>query len=109
MSPSSTVLFCATFFMPESPRWLAVKGRYEQSRSSLIRLRGSGPQAAFVEQEFESIKSSIEREKELSEGVTWFDLFRGADLRRTLLSIACISLQTCTGVSVMPAPACYRS
>lgn len=76
-----------------------VKGRKEAGYRALARFRGNGPQAAYVEQELSIIEAAVEEEKKLSQGVAWLDIFQGSDLRRTLLSIACITIQSCTGVS----------
>lgn len=81
-----------------SPRWLAVKGRKDEALKSLKWLRGNGPAAQFVEEEFEVIAENVALERELSSGNTWKDMWKETDRRRTLLSIACASLFTSTGV-----------
>ena len=53
------VLFIAMFFMPESPRWLASRGRRPQARAVLSRLR----RPAQVDPELADIDRILEREK----------------------------------------------
>lgn len=51
----------ALFFVPESPHWLLVKGRYEEAKRSLAWLRG-WTSLNDIEQEYESIYEVIVRQ-----------------------------------------------
>lgn len=51
--------FLGFLFLPESPRWLLQKGDTQNARLVLSRIRGS----VNVDEEYESIRSSIEEEK----------------------------------------------
>jgi SP family galactose:H+ symporter-like MFS transporter len=50
------VLIVGLFFMPETPRWLALKGRLVEAKASILRLRGAG---ATVDRELEEIDRSV--------------------------------------------------
>lgn len=56
--PAIIQFFCF-MFMPESPRWLISKGRYEDAMQVLHKVRGSG---ANIEAEFEGIKTNCDEE-----------------------------------------------
>lgn len=56
----AVVQFIGFFFLPESPRWLLQKGRSQEARQVLSRIRGG----RSVEREFDAIRSSIEEEDE---------------------------------------------
>lgn len=63
-SVPAVVQFIGFFFLPESPRWLLQKGRSHEARQVLSRIRGG----QSIEQEFDTIRSSIEEEEEESGG-----------------------------------------
>ncbi len=75
--------------MPESPRWLGKRGRYEDARVALARTRGIPRDRIMtdplVTRELEEIKSNVEYEKAFKGG--WIDCFRPKNriLYRTLL------------------------
>lgn len=48
------------FYLPESPRWLVVKGREEQARKVLQRIRGKED----VQDEIDLIKDALEEDKQ---------------------------------------------
>jgi MFS transporter, SP family, galactose:H+ symporter len=50
------VLIVGLFFMPETPRWLALKGRLVEAKASILRLRGTG---ATVDRELAEIDRSV--------------------------------------------------
>ncbi len=77
-------LLVAAFFAPESP-WNAVRrNKIEEARRSLIRLRSTG---TYTEDDIDAtlayIRHTTELEKAETEGATFFDCFRGTNLRRT--------------------------
>jgi SP family galactose:H+ symporter-like MFS transporter len=51
----AVVLLVGLFFMPETPRWLALKGRLAEAKASILFLRGTG---ATVDREIEEIDRS---------------------------------------------------
>lgn len=65
-------------FSPESPRWLAGKGRWEEARMSLARLRGmkDNPQHPLVNDDFREMESSIQEQHSAGQG-TWMECLTG--------------------------------
>ncbi|KAG8174847.1 hypothetical protein JTE90_002393 [Oedothorax gibbosus] len=57
--------FIGFLFMPESPRWLVGKGRYDQAKAVLRRVRGSN---ANIEAEFDAIRANCEEVAREQEG-----------------------------------------
>lgn len=57
-SVPALVQFIGFFFLPESPRWLLQKGRSQEARQVLSRIRGG----RNIDLEYETIRSSIEEE-----------------------------------------------
>ncbi|KAJ9647665.1 hypothetical protein H2204_000295 [Knufia peltigerae] len=78
------------FFVPESPRWLLVHNKPEQAKRALERLRGNSLQPEFLEEEYLEMARGIEEEKELASSSSVFDIFKGTDLRRTIICFGTI-------------------
>lgn len=78
--------FVGFIFMPESPRWLIRRGRYQDAFRILKRIRNS---ESDVTEEFESIKENClasEREQAEFGGTSVFEqIFQNSSLRRALL------------------------
>lgn len=63
-----TFIIIAIFFCPESPRFYISKGKFDEARASLRRVRDSEEQ---VEEEMCFIRQAIEFEKESIDGRYW--------------------------------------
>ncbi|SPO07568.1 related to transporter (major facilitator superfamily) [Cephalotrichum gorgonifer] len=102
--------FCLVmaFVIPESPRWLMLRGRPELARTHLARLRGSKFPTELMEEELTAIGDAIKAEKEM--GLRrWAALqlmFSRAELRRTLLTFAA---GTFHGASGFPFISSYKT
>ncbi|KAK1546668.1 hypothetical protein CPAR01_00635 [Colletotrichum paranaense] len=56
------ISFIGSFFVVESPRWLAILGQPQQALESLIKLRGLPGNHPYVEEEYTHLLNSIEDE-----------------------------------------------
>ncbi|PKS09150.1 hypothetical protein jhhlp_003764 [Lomentospora prolificans] len=92
--------------MPESPRWLAARSRWDEARMSLARLRGlkNDPHNHFVEADFSEMRTILEKEKDVGVG-GWKECIipqrNGIpkQVYRTFLGISLHFLQQWTGVN----------
>ncbi|KIW87473.1 uncharacterized protein Z519_11796 [Cladophialophora bantiana CBS 173.52] len=73
------------FFIPESPRWLLVHNKPEQAERALERLRGNSLAPEFLREEYVEMARGIEEEKELASSASYLDIFKGTNLRRTII------------------------
>ncbi|KAJ5939082.1 Maltose permease MAL61 [Penicillium verhagenii] len=75
------------FFAPESPWWLMRKGRIEDVRKALYRLRAKDSSEAEVEDTIAMMEHTIKIENEMKASSTYWDLFKGENLRRTEITV----------------------
>lgn len=93
-------------FSPESPRWLAGRGQWEEARISLGRLRGMKENLdhALIMDDFKEMQESIEEQRKAGQG-TWLECFTGQPsglpklVYRTFLGIFVHFFQQWTGVN----------
>lgn len=86
-------------FMPESPRWLVDHGRHEEALKSLRFYRKGTFDEVAIQQELEEIK--LAAEKAVRQGKAWniiLELFKGSNLRRTIISVGVTSANAGVGV-----------
>ena len=83
------------FFVPESPWWLARRGRLEEAERSLRRL--ASPRAN-VQATLAVILETDRLEQELEVGGTYWDCFKGVNLRRTEISVGVYCTQVLSGI-----------
>lgn len=72
-----TLLSIGLFWVPESPRWLVNKGRHEEGRKALMRLRGNSMLREDFELEWIEMVRGIEDDKKLARTTGALDMFRG--------------------------------
>ncbi|EAQ85638.1 hypothetical protein CHGG_06891 [Chaetomium globosum CBS 148.51] len=82
------------FFLPESPRFLMSKDKYEEAEAVLIKYHAEGDASSeFVKAEILEIKTTLQIEMENSKR-SWMDLVRTAGMRRRLLIGSLLGLFT---------------
>lgn len=89
-------LFVCTLSLPESPQWLVAKGRIDQARTNLQKLRAFGERG--VQEELRIIKLSEQTERELRADGDFWEIFTRQHLQRTLTAGSFYSLNQISGV-----------
>jgi MFS transporter, SP family, sugar:H+ symporter len=89
-------------FLPETPRYSISKGQYDKAGTSIRRTWGIFD-TARIETGVQDIKKNWVEEPEMLNGTSVMDMFKGADLRLTLIALCIIICQTATGESDEPA------
>ncbi|KAL2152273.1 hypothetical protein VTH82DRAFT_5457 [Thermothelomyces myriococcoides] len=87
-------------FLPDTPRFYVAQERDEQAVRAIRRLRGIRDEAR-LRAEVDDIRSAYLMEREIHAGVHLSDMFKGPDLRRTLLSYGANVAGIATGVTFM--------
>jgi len=95
------VLFFGMTVLPESPRWLASKDRWEDCEQVLILTHGHGdPNSPWVAREFAEIKEWIEIERR-SKQISYLTLFTPRYINRTHIGLFTQIWSQFTGMNVM--------
>lgn len=94
-------LFFALFLLPESPRWLAKKDRWEEAEDVIALVHAKGDKTnAFVISEIQEIKAFCQFERENAD-VTWFDLVKPNMIWRTHIAVFTQFWSQLTGMNVI--------
>lgn len=100
--PFATQLFFIFFlavglpFVPETPWYLARKGKREEAKQSFVKLYGASVDA---EAKLASLEETIaEEDSSRHEEASWAQCFKGVDLTRTMISIGVFVCQHFVGI-----------
>lgn len=94
-------LFVGMMFLPESPRWLARKDRWEECHSVLTLVHGKGDaNSPIVVTEMQEIQDLCEFERQ-NKDVTYMELFKPTMLNRTMIGMFTQIWSQLTGMNVM--------
>ena len=93
-------LFIGILIAPESPWWLVRKGRLEDAKKSLYRLTTKTRQEDFdVDETVAMMVHTTALENKITAGASYWDCFKGVDLRRTEIVCMCWAIQNLSGNS----------
>ncbi|KAJ0122352.1 MFS transporter [Diaporthe amygdali] len=95
------LILAGVIFAPESPWWHVRQGDNQAARRALLRITSKNDPSFDPDETIAMIEHTNELEKSLKAGTTYWDCFKGVDLRRT--EIVCVLWlgQTLTGQNLM--------
>lgn len=91
------VAFGIVAFLEDSPTFFLTRGDDDRAMQSLRRVRG-GYSEVEIEAEFEGLKEQVGLRRE-DVSMPWTHIFKGTDLRRTLLALSIGNMQQLSGIS----------
>jgi SP family general alpha glucoside:H+ symporter-like MFS transporter len=83
------------FLSPESPWWLVRHGRKEEALRSIERLGNDSAEQS--QQTLAMMERTVEIENQMGGAPTLLDLFKGTDLRRTIITCLMYASQNFAG------------
>lgn len=91
------IIACGLFFLKDAPTFYLIKGQDDEAEKSLRRIR-RGYTDTEIESEMRALKAQKAlRQQELE--VPFSELFKGVNLRRTLLAMSVPNLQQLSGIA----------
>ncbi|KAK6341383.1 hypothetical protein TWF696_008460 [Orbilia brochopaga] len=93
-------LFIGICFAPESPWLLVRKGRLEEAKRNLLRLTSLNKETDFdADETVAMMVHTTQLERQATAGASYFDCFRGINLRRTEITCMIWAIQNLSGNS----------
>ncbi|KAI7907082.1 general substrate transporter [Cokeromyces recurvatus] len=104
------LLLIGMFFLPESLRWLASKGRTEEIKKNLIQLRNLPKDHPEIAEELEEITTAAELDRASKSG-KWTEIFERTNRHRLFIGVMLQIFQQWTGSNAINyyAPEIFRS
>ncbi|GAA5864099.1 hypothetical protein JCM8547_005134 [Rhodosporidiobolus lusitaniae] len=96
--PIPIIIGCS--FAPESPWWQVRRGRLDEARKTIHRLRSNATDAE-VEAQIAMMQHTNAFEKSMAEGTSYIDCFKGIDRRRTEVASGVWMIQNLCGSAFM--------
>ncbi|KAL6879603.1 sugar transporter domain-containing protein [Trichoderma longibrachiatum] len=91
-------LFIAIYFAPESPWWLIRRGKAEDAKKSLLRLTSLNRETDFdADETVAMMVHTTALEEKMTAGASYWDCFKGVDLRRTEIVCMTWAIQNLSG------------
>ncbi|KAL6854052.1 sugar transporter domain-containing protein [Trichoderma novae-zelandiae] len=91
-------LFIAIYFAPESPWWLVRQGKAQEAKESLLRLTSLNRETDFdADETVAMMVHTTALEEKMTAGATYWDCFKGIDLRRTEIVCMTWAIQNLSG------------
>ncbi|KAH7123222.1 hypothetical protein B0J13DRAFT_599022 [Dactylonectria estremocensis] len=98
--PPAVLLAVITIFLPYSPRWLAMKERYDEAKTVMYSLHGHRG-SEVIESEFAEMVSQIQLEANRKKSANFSNLFTRQYLRRTLLACLTVNMMKLSGSNII--------
>lgn len=96
--PLGLILAAGTTLFHESPRWLMIKGREEQARTSFAAYLQSTPYSEIVTTQIQDVQHHIELERSIVATSSWAEIYGRKNIRRTLTSALILIGIAITGI-----------
>ncbi|KAM5352975.1 hypothetical protein ACJ41O_005697 [Fusarium nematophilum] len=94
-------ILAGVIFAPESPWWYVRKNNRDAAKKSLLRLTSRNQPNFNPDETIAMIEHTNALEKNLKEGTSYRDCFKGVDLRRTEIVVGIWLVQTLGGQNLM--------
>lgn len=94
-------ILIGVIFAPESPWWLVRHNRTEDAKKALLRLTTRNDPTFNADATIAMMTHTNEIEKQISAGTSYWDCFKGIDLRRTEIACMVWMVQTLCGSTFM--------
>ncbi|KAJ4021776.1 hypothetical protein NW752_004784 [Fusarium irregulare] len=93
-------LLIGIFFAPESPWWLVRRGRNQDAKEALLRLTSLDRETDFdADETIAMMVHTTALEEKITAGASYWDCFKGTDLRRTEIVCMIWAIQNLSGNS----------
>ncbi|KAK3373180.1 general substrate transporter [Lasiosphaeria ovina] len=93
-------LMIGIYFAPESPWWLVRNGKLDEAKRSLLRLTSTERETGFdADETVAMMVHTTALEAKTTSGATYWDCFKGPDLRRTEIVCMIWAIQNLSGNS----------